>query len=90
MRNSPASFFFVGGEEGVVHRVSDLFDWTTDVLSESLLVANLFGQCSAGYEDNGLAEHLDLEDLACLLSVIYLHTVGGFGVLTIFLGQSLQ
>lgn len=62
--NSPALFVVEGCEEGVVDCGADLDDGTAYVFLKALLIADLFGEGGAGNEDDGLAEDLDLEDLA--------------------------
>jgi hypothetical protein len=48
-----------------VDRVPDFDDWPTDIFSKALLVAQFLGQRSTGYEDDAVAQHIDLENLAC-------------------------
>ncbi|KAJ0161128.1 hypothetical protein CTA2_6715 [Colletotrichum tanaceti] len=67
VRHAPARLVLKRREERVVHGVPDLDDRPAHVLAEPLLVAQLLGERGARHEDDGLAEHLDLEDLAVLL-----------------------
>ena len=61
MGNPPALFVVEGCEKGVVDCLSDLDDWTADVLAEACLVAELLCESRTRDEHDRVPEHIDLE-----------------------------
>ncbi|ROV94763.1 hypothetical protein VMCG_08852 [Cytospora schulzeri] len=67
VRHAPSLLVIKRRKQRIVHGVPDLHDRPAHPLAEAPLVAELPGQGRARHEDDRVAQHRDLEDLAVAL-----------------------
>ena len=56
MMNSPACLAVESTEKGIMHGMSNLYDGSADVFTESLFVADFFTERNTAYKDDLLAQ----------------------------------
>ena len=65
MGNAPAFFPMVGSEKAIVNGLPYFDYWTSDALSESRFIADLFKEGCGPDEDDLSSQSLDFENGAC-------------------------